>query len=452
MLTRCFWFSNMIKKILRSIPFIIVILMIFSDLGAVEKHIGRHQASFNRDAYQHFLRGLIFEQEGKYQEALDEYRDTVTLDPQAAYVHKSLSTLNMKIGRLEDAIQSTKKLLEIDPSNADAHFLMGSIYLLQGEIPAAKKSFNRVLELDSDNKDALLYLAGLAAENNPEQAVRYLNRYLEADPNAPDIYYELGVIFSEKKKGHKRAIEYFTKAVELDPEFFNAHIALGRLYENEKEYRQSIDHYHKALDLKPDNTMLQSHLGLLYLQVGEIKKAEELYKKASEDYPEDPMFMLWLGIIAEQGEKWPKAVSYLTETIKKDADVTSLLRLSYYYIQKGNTKKALELLQQAKEIEPDDTQIRLFIAYGLRELGMDDDARTELEEILALDQDNSEALFQLGTMYEQAGAFHQAIPYFTHLLKRKPDHASTANYLGYSFADRDIRIAEAEDLVRTALK
>jgi len=75
-----------------------------------------------------------------------------------------------------------------------------------------------------------------------------------------------------------------------------------------------------------------------------------------------------------------------------------------------------------------------------------------LEEVIALDDQLVDAYYQLGILYEQKGKFSKAIPLFYRVLELKPNHAATANYLGYSFADRNIRLNEAERLIRIALE
>lgn len=420
--------------------------------GAVEKSINEKTDVFKRDAYLHFVRGLILEDEGKYEEALKEYTETVRLDPEASFVVRSLSTLNLRIGKLDAALQAAKRVQELEKSNPDTYFLTGSIYLIQEKYDEAEKSFLKVLEFDPYHKDALLHLAALTAEKSPKKAVKYLEKLIELEPQAYDVYFEMALLYSRKKSGHQRAIKYLEKAVELNPRFFNGYLTLAQLYEQDGKYQESIKVYEKCLKLHPQNTLLQAHMGILYLQVGNIDKAEEMYNQIVSEGPEGMDFLFWLGVMAEEKKDWPKAIEYVTQSLRKAKDAKSLLRLSYYYVQMGKRNKAIEILKEVIKIDPSDTSVRLFLAYAFQEEGEHEKAIHELEEACAVNPDLIDAHFQLGILYEQNGKFHKAIGHFYRVLEIKEDHAAAANYLGYSFADRNIQIPKAEELIRLALQ
>lgn len=436
----------------RYLPIVLICMfLILRQTHAVEKSI-KGETEFKTNAYLHFVKGLLLEREGRLEEALKEYAETVKIDPEASYVHRSLSTLNVKIGNLDAALEAVERLKKLDDNNADTYFLAGSIYLLLGDSEKSIESFLAVLKVDPGNKDALLYLAGLTAEKKPNRAVEYLQKYLLIDPGSPDVYYELGMLYSGNKKGYSKAVKYIKKAVELDPDFFNAHLVLAQLYEEHKQYKESIVSYERCLTLSPDNKLLRAHLGLLHLQLGNIKKAEEVYQSAIGEAAENFNSLFWLGIMAEDKKDWPRAIHYLKKMIKNKKDIKSLMQLSYYYIQTGNKKKAMDVLVEAKEIAPEDVQIRVFLAYGFQEIGEIEQAIQELEGIISLDPKHVDAYFQLAVLYEQKGLFHKSIPYFYRVLEIDPKHAPAANYLGYSFADRNIKLNVAERLISIALK
>ncbi|MFH1379468.1 MAG: tetratricopeptide repeat protein [bacterium] len=440
-------------KIIRIIFACVYLCGISGITHAVEK-VMEQKSEFKYAAYLHFVKGLLFEKEGQLEEALREYAETVKIDPEASYVHRSLSTLNVKVGRIDAALEAVERLQKLDDANVDTYFLAGSIYLLKGDLEKSVESFLKVLELEPSNKDALLYLAGIVSEKEPARAIEYLKKYIAIDPQSPEVYFELGMLYqTSSKKGYERAVKSFEKAVELDPAFFNAYLGLAQLQEKHNNYTESIAAYENCLELDPDNKLLRAHLGILYLHVGDVKKAEEIYMEAAGgESPEDLSSLFWLGILTEDTKDWPNAIRYLEQSIKEKKDVQSLLRLSYYYIKTNKRKKAMELLHEAKIVDPEDIQIRIFLAYGYQEIGSIPEAIKELEEIVVLDPNHFESYFQLGVLYEQQGKFYKAIPYFYKALEIDPQSPAASNYLGYSYADRRIKLDEAERLIKTALE
>jgi Tfp pilus assembly protein PilF len=71
---------------------------------------------------------------------------------------------------------------------------------------------------------------------------------------------------------------------------------------------------------------------------------------------------------------------------------------------------------------------------------------------LALDEANKELRFQLGVTYEKQGRFDQAVAEFRRVITLDPKHAEAYNYVGYMFAEKGVRLDEAEHLIQKALE
>ncbi|MHC4477740.1 MAG: tetratricopeptide repeat protein [Planctomycetota bacterium] len=78
----------------------------------------------------------------------------------------------------------------------------------------------------------------------------------------------------EYQKGDKqRAIELFSKAIELDPNYSNAYVDRGVVYGDLKEYERAIQDYAKGLELDPKHVLAQNNVSELKIIVGEYKEA-----------------------------------------------------------------------------------------------------------------------------------------------------------------------------------
>src|SRR5436189_32391 len=78
--------------------------------------------------------------------------------------------------------------------------------------------------------------------------------------------------------------------------------------------------------------------------------------------------------------------------------------------------------------------------------------RDVLEKSIIAHLKDAQLHFQLGIAYDRLNQFDKAEKEFGRVLTLDPKNAATLNYLGYSYADRGIRLDEAESLVLRAVK
>jgi Flp pilus assembly protein TadD len=97
------------------------------------------------------------------------------------------------------------------------------------------------------------------------------------------------------------------------------------------------------------------------------------------------------------------------------------------------------------------TQLVLAESQILRDAGKHGDAYIVLESALKSQPDNPELLYEGALTAERIGKPDLLESHLKHLLALKPDHPHALNALGYSWADRNIRLTEARDLIARAL-
>jgi tetratricopeptide (TPR) repeat protein len=75
-----------------------------------------------------------------------------------------------------------------------------------------------------------------------------------------------------------------------------------------------------------------------------------------------------------------------------------------------------------------------------------------MEDGLELNPEHAQMRFRLGIVYDQMGERKKSIKQMKKVLALDPAHVNALNYLGYTYADMNIRLDEAEKLIRTALE
>jgi tetratricopeptide (TPR) repeat protein len=103
-----------------------------------------------------------------------------------------------------------------------------------------------------------------------------------------DFWFKKGALLSTYGN-HKAAVQYFQKAISLDPNFSRAYFSQGVSYGQLGQYPKAIAQINMALKMEPQNGMYYYGRGRVYLLWGDKAKAMEDFKKAAELGNEDAL-------------------------------------------------------------------------------------------------------------------------------------------------------------------
>ena len=103
-----------------------------------------------------------------------------------------------------------------------------------------------------------------------------------------DFWFKKGALLSTYGN-HKAAVQYFQKAISLDPNFSKAYFSQGVSYGQLGQYPKAVAQINMALKMEPQNGMYYYGRGRVYLIWGDKAKAMEDFKKAAELGDEDAM-------------------------------------------------------------------------------------------------------------------------------------------------------------------
>ena len=170
------------------------------------------------------LSAEVFETQGKYTEAIAEYRKAIAKNPKAIDLHyrlaRALVAQSHDASALEQARQEFAAELRLNPSDAVAEYQVGQILSTQLNPTEAAAHFERAVELRPDFAEALIAVAKIrsGAKRYPE-AVALLERAVKAQPNAEAAHYNLMVAYrnagrAEDAQREKAAIDRIQKPPE----------------------------------------------------------------------------------------------------------------------------------------------------------------------------------------------------------------------------------------------
>jgi len=343
----------------------------------------------------------------------------IELDPTSGdpYFTKGLLLLNMK--RQPEAEQAIRAGLARAPESAVGHYHLGRMLLDAGKGEEAAASFERAIAVNASFEPAYLALASIyESRQEQDRAVAVLRKYLQTvNPRNRDIRHQLVRLYVAAKD-YQGARKELNDLLAEDPSDLDAQLRLALLYGEEKDYPKAIDQLIQILKARPTELKIRDYLAFLYEESKDTKKAIETYTFNVQLEPSYFEGHLHLGLLFYRLKQYPDAITHLTQAIT---------------------------------INP--KQPEAHIVLGLTYLQQDqfDDAAKALEEGISQNPKSADLYFNLGTVYDKLNRFDDVVRAMETAIKLDPHHADALNYLGYSYAERGVKIDQALSLTKQAV-
>ncbi len=146
------------------------------------------------------LSAEIFEIQGRYDEAVREYRKAIEKSPGTINLHyrlgRALLMRSHEPSALEAALAEFQIELQLNPRDAAAEFQVGQILQVIGQADAAATHFERAVDLDPNFPEAIIALAkARLREERYDDAIGLLERALELHPESEPAHYSLMIAY-----------------------------------------------------------------------------------------------------------------------------------------------------------------------------------------------------------------------------------------------------------------
>jgi tetratricopeptide (TPR) repeat protein len=235
--------------------------------------------------------------------------------------------------------------------------------------------------------------------------------------------------------------------------------AYNSLGKSDKAAQLYLELLKKLPDLPMLRERIHAKLAGIYLRTSDHQKAVEQLEAIIRDDPTNAEAYYYLGYISFTERKPAEAAEYFSKTILLNPDFPDpYYELALSQISLNKAEEALDTLDKARKKFPQNYALELCtgLAYGKNK-----DYKQAIEhytaaEVIAKATDplklDDQFYFQLGATYERMGDYNQAEQCFEKCLKLAPNSAEAQNYLGYMWAEHDIKLERARDLIEKAVK
>ncbi|MDO8281352.1 MAG: tetratricopeptide repeat protein [Thermodesulfovibrionia bacterium] len=228
----------------------------------------------------------------------------------------------------------------------------------------------------------------------------------------PIAYLNRGVVYWERKEFVK-AIDDYSKAIEIDPRHAKAYSNRGSAYESMDKLDLAVKDFTKAVEVDPGLSGVYSNRGNVFMKMKRYDDAVRDYDKAIDIDPEYAKAYSNRGVVYSNMGKFDLAVQDYTKAIELDRwSGKAYNNRGFAYESMGRYKEALDDYSKSIELEPD--YIRVYNNRGntYRKTGDFQKAVSDYETALAKDPKNSTAYFYLGLCYKDMGDGKKALASF----------------------------------------
>lgn len=371
----------------------------------------------------HFL-GLCYYNKGELESALSQFRVILDRVPNARKARLMTAQTLLAQKRIEDGIAEIKKVLADDDADATAHNLLGSAYMSQGLFEEGMRELHRATKLDPKmvnahlKKGAFYFSKGRNVEGETELATA-----VQAAPDVQNSRLLLASYYHSQKKAAKAllVLQAGLTGGKQDAPLHNAIAAVQFAAGNKAEGVKNLE---MAKRVDPAFPASYQNLAGFYAASGDYPKAMAEFGTLLDRDPNNLRAMFGLAALNEISGKDSDALSYYKKATQTKAP-EAFLALAGYHQKKGETGKALDVLDEA--IKLDSRSVMPLEAKGRLLLGQKEfrKALRTFGEVEVLDQDKGVSLKI--TAYIAMKDAAQAIEQAGRLIAKRP--GATQGYL-----------------------
>jgi DNA-binding winged helix-turn-helix (wHTH) protein/TolB-like protein/Tfp pilus assembly protein PilF len=251
------------------------------------------------------------------------------------------------------------------------------------------KKFTSMFELEDDISDQVA--ESLLPHITGEEQRRLTKRFT-LNPEAEQLYV-MGVYYWNRRteEGVGKAIEYFNRAIDKDPNYAMAYAMLGDCYYLVKYYHHST---------APPEEAMQKAKTAAY-------KALALDDSLAEAHALMAVVKLSEKDLHSAGEEYRRAISLNPNF------ATARQRYAWYCLINGQYEEGLRQMRKAQALDPLSSQVSAAMAQILMLGGQLDEALAYGQRAAEFNRDNSSAYLYLGEIYVQKGMYEEAMKAFS---------------------------------------
>ena len=390
----------------------------------------------------------------------------------------------LRNGRL--ALDAADVWSKLDPKSADAQKVLAEMYIASGNLAKARPIVKKILESEESKGDGFLYLNNILSRvENKTNALRFIVDIAKPYPNMVEAHFavahtahmagnvtirdrELKIVDSLDPKWEtsilfkgailfqqdpNQAIDEYKKFINKNPKSNSVRLELAKALVQTEKYAEAKQHFEQLVNSPLASSDLSLTVALLALESGDDLVAEKYLKQALErKHPNPDQIYMYLARIYAQREDLANVLNWVEKISAGPMFVDSRIFAAQSIRAKNGVSDAINYLDQFKSL---DRQEKLkFLQLKTSFLYNDNQYQQAINLMLSEEEkynDSAEFYFDFGLLYEKNKDFESMEKHLKKAISLKPDYAIAYNALGYSYADRNIKLDDAKKYIEIAL-
>ncbi|HEX7706414.1 MAG TPA: tetratricopeptide repeat protein [Thermoanaerobaculia bacterium] len=400
----------------------------------------------------------------------------------------AVSQIMMSLDRLEEAERILAMMVERAPDQRSLNFTYAQVLTKLGRGSETKQYLERTLAVDPTFGPAVMQLLDLyQAENEWDKAAQVLQPLVAGEPMNLELQRQQAYFYL--RAGESRtASERFRALIAADPRDVRSRFYLAEALNDLGEYSDAEPLFRQLLEIDSNDADIVMSLAINLSGQKKWDEATQLFNRllTIEGVPDNLLALArtQLAYIDLQKKNYDAAIATATPIFvfrdrpnsqainiaidalrkqEKAADVVALLAPLVRQFESDPFVNAryIEALARAGRKEEAEKHAALQVSVSPRNAVAAAEAWVQVENMpaavellegaIAARPEEVDLRFQLGSVHERSGDYDAAAKVFLALLEAKPDHAPTLNYLGYMWADNNVNLDRAREMLVRAV-
>ncbi|XP_075863644.1 protein O-mannosyl-transferase TMTC1 isoform X2 [Microcebus murinus] len=239
------------------------------DSGFPEKAVAHYQQAIKLSPSHHVAMvnlGRLYRSLGENSMAEEWYKRALQVAHKAEIL-SPLGALYYNTGRYEEALQIYREAAALEPSQRELRLALAQVLAVMGQMKEAEKMTNHIVSEDTGCLECYRLLSAIySKQESHDKALDAIDKALQLKPKDPKVTSEL--FFTKGNQLRERnlldkAFESYKAAIELNPDQAQAWMNMGGIQHIKGNYVSARAYYEKALQLVPDSKLLKENLAKL---------------------------------------------------------------------------------------------------------------------------------------------------------------------------------------------
>jgi len=387
---------------------------------------------------------------GEYDKAKIEYLNVIKIDQADANAYARIGAMWVEEGVPLRAAAFLIKALELAPNDIASRVNMARVYLAVGRTTDAHKEATTVLEKAPANGEALL---ALVDTSRTPQDISATEEQLAKFPQKDSAYYHLAAgAIAAKKSDLSGAEAALQRAAAADPNLAAVHSALAGLYLLRNEKDKAGPELEKAAKLAKARSAETIKFAQFKLQNGAPEEARAFLANVTKQAPDFLPAWPILGRIANSEKKYDDALKLVENALSRDpANIDARLVQAESWIGKGETKKAVDSIENLDRSYPESPVIKYALARLYAETNNLNQAMTTADQLVSLSPRFVDAILLRAELHLKNGDAQSVVDSLSTVVKESPGLLRAELMLAEAYRALG-RLDEASGVVREEIR